>query len=202
MEPPIPATAIPLRFRIPFRYALILLSASAIAGCLFDGGKRESPFIGEWKDRDPYMFRMQDSLIRVDLHRYADSLGYYVPLEVPIGQRPDPMKNPLPDSLFLEFTGQWKCTRTDCDSVLWIQRQYRIITADSIKTYKLLDGSLESLETVKFRYTRDSIYYEFPALNFELAVYYRFYADGDSLQLWEDPGAFHFGRSRDALPAP
>jgi hypothetical protein len=173
---------------------------SALAGCLSDGGGSASPFEGQWKDREEDTFTLNDSLYRVELVRYVETRGYYVPFAGPRAG-PDSGKAPAPDSLYDAFHAQYSCLRPDCDSLLWTRKYYFRITADTLKTYQIINGDLASYGAMKFRFDRDSTYITVYAM-VEAASHYRFYSGGDSLLVEDGLRDLHLGRSQDPLPEP
>lgn len=175
-----------------------------LGGCL-SGSDVGTPFYGLWKDRYEPEFTIRDSLFRVDLHEYADGLGYYVPFELDVSEKPPEGKLRLPDSLFYSFRSE--CLRSDCDSVLESRRYYLRIEKDSLRSYTLLNGRLESSFVYGLRVERDSIYKIIDLdesnglLDIEFAAAYRLYANGDSLEMEQFQGfSSYYGRSKDVLP--
>lgn len=181
--------------------ALVALLAIGLSGCLFKDDKIGNPFTGEWKSRESTAFTMRDSLYRIELVEFIEARGYYVPFANPFDYR-DSTRKSAPDSLYTKFDLQFRCSRSDCDSILWTLNQYYVFTVDSMKTFLTKNNSLDVFSSQEFRYTQDSIYYKLPSSAFEYGIPYIFYAGGDSLQLWEAPNHLSLGRSKDVLPLP
>lgn len=176
----------------------LLASSLAIWGCL-SGSEVHSQFEGQWRGSEPFVFRLRDSLFQVELKRYADGLGYYLPFDPPdFYGEPTIGKARMPDSLWLAF--RYDCTRADCDSVLHTTLYYLRFEGDSLKHINLRNGEVEGFYANTFRVDRDSIYENLGSVDFEIASEYLLYANGDSLEirLWGYPE--YFGRNRDVLP--
>lgn len=182
-----------------FRHVLwmvILAPSFAIWGCL-SGSEGRSQFEGQWRGSEPFVFTLRDSLYQVELKRYADGLGYYLPFDPELYEEPTPGKTRMPDSLWLAF--RYDCTRADCDSVLHTTLYYLRFENDSLKHIDLKNGEVEYFNTNKFRVDRDSIY-ENIEFDIEIASSYLLYANGDSLEIGQWGYPEYFGRNRDVLP--
>jgi hypothetical protein len=176
---------------------LLLAFAAVLTGCLLESKdvKSPSPFEGEWKQRDDYVFTMRDSLYRMEIMDFAHEHGY---ASVDDSDGP-PWKPFLPDSLIRAFSDSFHCDRPDCDSILWIRAYYYDFKGDSVADITLLNGAPEKSFAHPYLYDKDSLYILHPEYRLVFPVMaYEFYADGDSLRLGLYSFPMYYGRVKPA----
>jgi hypothetical protein len=176
-----------------------VLLALLLSACLLgrDGDKSDNPFLGQWKDAEDETYAVRDSLYREQLIAYLIDRGYTFTDGVP-----DSIWS-IPPAVYDSFNTTFSCTAPVCDSILTIQKEYLVFTADSSTYSRLWNGVLQFRNTKAYHFDADSLYSipEIPWIDsFVVSASYRFSANGDTLRINEEGFAELYIRNADVLP--
>jgi hypothetical protein len=152
---------------------IFVAGALLLSSCLFwPDEEQENPFIGQWKSPIEYSHTLSDSLYLAERDAWMESSGFDFPPNFPSSAQLD------------SFNAAFSCTAPNCDTVLWVQTTYLLMTQEHAKKLTFRNGVPHTGHAWKYTFDKDSVYQSDSILYLETrksSWAYRFNEKKDSL---------------------